>query len=196
MSQMSFPAKCFAFTFLCLLIGFVSSTPAADAPKGKLVIVKATYGDLPDGQKNDVTAKVTAMVKENELSVDATNENFEDPAEGVVKKLKVEYTVDGAKHTRTVNENETLKISGKPSKLVIRKAFYGDLPAGEKTDVTEKVDEKIGNDSLTVEASNENFGDPAVGVTKKLTVDYTFDGKEKSKTATEGETLTISDKGE
>jgi len=165
-------------------------------PAGKLVVTKATYGDLPDGGKTDVTEKVVAMVKDDKLKVDATNDNFGDPAEGTVKKLTVEYSVDGVAHAKTVNENETLSVSGKPSKLIIRKALYGDLPDGAKTDVTAKVADKVNDDSLSIDASNDNFGDPADGIVKKLTVDYTFEGKEKSKSVNEGETLAISDKGE
>ena len=45
-------------------------------------------------------------------------------------------------------------------------------------------------------AGKYNFGDPVEGTVKKLTVDYTFDGKEKSKTVNENETLTITDKGD
>lgn len=169
---------------------------APPAPAGKLVVTKAWYGDLPDGLKTDVTEKVAAMVKDDKLSVEATNDNFGDPAEGTVKKLKVEYTVDGVARSKTVNEGETLTISGKPSKIVIRKAWYGDLPDGDKTDVTQKVAGMVDGDTLSVAATNENFGDPAEGIVKKLKVDYTFDGKEKSKTVEENETLTISDKGE
>lgn len=176
--------------------GRLSRAVAEDAPAGKLVVTKAFYGDLPDGQKTDVTEKVAAMVKDNALSVEASNDNFGDPVEGTVKKLKVEYTVDGVAHSKTVNEGETLKISGKPAKLIIRKAVYGDLPDGAKTDVTEKVAEKVDDDHLSIEATNDNFGDPAEGIVKKLKVDYTFDGKELSKTVNENETLTISDKGE
>ena len=98
--------------------------------------------------------------------------------------------------SKTVDENATLTITGKPSKLVIRKAVYGDLPDGGKNDVTEKVAERVSSDGLTVEATNDNFGDPAEGVVKKLRVDYTFDGKEKTKTVDENETLKISDTGE
>ncbi len=182
---------------LCLLMGIICNPArAADAPAGKLVVTKAFYGDLPDGAKTDVTEKVAAMVKDNKLSVEATNDNFGDPADGIVKKLKVEYTVDGVAHSKTVNESETLTISGKPSKLIIRKAVYGDLPDGAKTDVTAKVAEKVDGDSLSVEATNDNFGDPADGTVKKLKVDYTFEGKEHSKTVAENETLTISDKGD
>jgi hypothetical protein len=169
---------------------------ADDAPKPRLVIVKAVYGDLPDGDKSDVTAKVAAMVKDDTLTVDATNDNFDDPAVGVAKKLKVDYTLDGKAGSKTVNEDETLFVSAKPSKIVIVKAVYGDLPDGDKTDVTEKVAGKVSGNTLSVKASNDLFGDPANGVQKKLKVDYTFDGKAKSKTVDEDETLTISDSGD
>ena len=89
-----------------------------------------------------------------------------------------------------------VQAEDKPAKLVIVKAVYGDLPDGNKTDVTAKVEDMINGDSLSVEATNTNFGDPAEGITKNLKVDYTFDGKEKSKTVEENATLTISDKGE
>lgn len=182
---------------LCLLFAIAAQfSLAADAPAGKLVVTKAFYGDLPDGPKTDVTEKVAGMVKDDQLTVEATNDNFGDPVEGTFKKLKVEYTVDGVAHHKTVEENQSLTISGKPPKLVIRKAVYGDLPDGAKTDVTAKVAEKVDGDSLTVEATNDNFGDPAEGIVKRLKVNYTFDGKEHAKIVDENETLTISDKGE
>ena len=98
---------------VAFMIGLTGSpTIAADAPAAKkLVIVKAVYGDLPSGDKTDVTAKVAAMVKDNALSVEATNDNFDDPAEGIEKKLQVDYTVDGVAKTKTVDEGETLNIS-------------------------------------------------------------------------------------
>jgi hypothetical protein len=193
MSQRSWLVGILAFVFTV-----VSSavTHAADAPKPRLVIVKATYGDLPDGDKSDVTAKVAAMLKDDTLNVEATNDNFDDPAAGVAKKLKVDYTLDDKPGSKTVNEGETLYVSAHPSKLVIVKAIYGDLPEGAKTDVTEKVAAKAVGDTLSIKASNDLFGDPADGVQKKLKVDYTFDGKQKSKTVDEDETLTISDSGD
>ena len=97
---------------VCLAVG-VSSSGGADAPVAKLVIVKAVYGDLPDGAKTDVTDKVKEMVKDGALSVVANNDNFGDPAEGVVKKLKVDYTFDGKAKSKTVDEDETLTISDK-----------------------------------------------------------------------------------
>ena len=189
-------------SLLIALMFSASATRAADSAPAtpaapKLVIVKAYYGDLPDGAKTDVTEKVAAMVKDNALTVEATNENFGDPADGTVKKLKVDYTIDDKAKSKTVDEGQTLTLTAKRSKLVIKKAFYGDLPDGAKTDVTEKVADLISGDGLSVEATNTNFGDPADGITKKLKVDYTFDGgKEQTKTVEENQTLTISEKGE
>ena len=174
---------------------------ASDLPMvGKLVIVKAEYGDLPSGGKVDVTKKVAEMVKDDTLSVDATNNNFTNPAEGAGKKLRVDYTINGIAATKTVGEGENLKISGKApaagGKLAIVKAEYGDLPSGEKVDVTKKVAEMVKDGALTVEATNDNFTDPVEGTVKKLRVDYTFNGAAKSKTVEENETLTISASGD
>lgn len=176
---------------------------AEEAKMGKLVITNATYGDLPSGDKIDVTAKVAEMVKDGKLSVEATNENFTDPAEGIVKKLTVDYTIDGVKGSKTVEEDQTLSITAlaipapiPAGKLVIQKAEYGDLPDGAKSDVTMKVKEAVANGKLSIEATNDNFGDPAEGIVKKLTVTYTYEGVGKSKTVEEGVTLTISAKGE
>ena len=96
-----------------LLIGLIASPAHAEDQTAakKLVIVKAVYGDLPDGDKTDVTEKVAAMVKDNALSVEANNDNFGDPAEGTVKKLQVNYTFGGVAKSKTVDENETLTIS-------------------------------------------------------------------------------------
>lgn len=181
---------------LAFAIGMSIMAQAEDKP-AKLVIVKAVYGDLPDGTKSDMTEKVKGLVNADGLSVAATNENFGDPVEGTVKKLKVEYTLDDAKLEQTVAENETLTISLKPSKLKIVKALYGDLPDGTKADVTAKVQTMVKDDALSVGATNENFGDPVDGVVKKLKVEFTFEGgAAKSKEAAENETLTISNKGE
>ena len=83
------------------------SRPAA----GNIAIIKGEYGAMPSGPSRDVTKKVAALVKGGALGVDASNDNFGDPAVGTVKKLTVDYTFDGAAKSKTVNENETLTIS-------------------------------------------------------------------------------------
>jgi hypothetical protein len=194
-------AKILVAVLAALLLTALATRPirAADAAPGKLVIVKAVYGDIPNGQSVVVTDKVAAMVKDNALSVDATNDNFTDPAEGTGKKLEVDFTIDGIPSSKTVDENATLTIAAGEKlskKLIIKKAVYGDLPSGASNDVTYKVAGMIKDDALTVDASNDNFGDPVVGTGKKLQVDYTFDGKDKTKTVDESQTLTISNTGE
>lgn len=81
------------------------------AQKSRLVIVKAVYGNLPKGNASDITADVAEMVENDALEVTANNGNFGDPAEGKVKKLRVDYTFEGWKKSVTVKENETLTIS-------------------------------------------------------------------------------------
>ncbi|MFW6108319.1 MAG: HEAT repeat domain-containing protein [bacterium] len=83
---------------------------ARPAP-GKVTIQKAVYGDLPDGKKADVTKKVAAMVKRGSLSIGATNDNFGDPCQGTRKKFRVEYTVAGTRHVKTVEENDTVTLT-------------------------------------------------------------------------------------
>jgi HEAT repeat protein len=83
---------------------------AVGAP-GAVVIQKALYGNLPDGPAADVTGKVKGIVESGSLSVDASNSNFGDPAPGVVKKLRVEYTENGTPLSKTIREGETLKLA-------------------------------------------------------------------------------------
>ena len=78
---------------------------------GNIVIRKARYGDLPQGRAADVTKKVAAMVRTGKTAIAASNSNFGDPAGGTVKKLQVEYTVDGRNCSKTVMENETLTFT-------------------------------------------------------------------------------------
>ncbi len=78
---------------------------------GKVVIVKAEYGKLPEGPMADVTKKVAALVKDGALAVEASNSNFGDPANGKVKKLHVEYTVNGVPASKTVTEGANLAFT-------------------------------------------------------------------------------------
>jgi hypothetical protein len=188
------PSRLILLVAGCLLIGIAPRLAAsADAAAGKLVIQLAVYGDIANDKTVDVTRKVAEMVKDDNLWVIASSKTFGDPAPGAAKKLKVGYLIDGIYRSKIVNEGEALDIS---TRLVIRKAVYGDLKTGPSVDVTEEVAALVQKNSLSVHASNEMFGDPAQGKVKKLHVDYSFDGKEKSKTVSENATLTISGAGE
>jgi hypothetical protein len=84
----------------------------------------------------------------------------------------------------------TRDANAKAPRLVIRNAVYGDLANNAVVNVTQKVADWV-EDSLTVEATADNFGDPADGIEKQLQVDYTFDGVEKTTTIDEGQLLKI-----
>lgn len=77
----------------------------------KLIIVKATYGDLPKGPSTEVTEEVASLVRKNSLSVKASNEVFGDAAPNRVKQLRVDYLFAGKPMSKTAKENSTLTIS-------------------------------------------------------------------------------------
>ena len=58
-----------------------------------------------------MTKKVAALAKAGVLAIDASNDNFGDPASGHVKKLHVDYSVNGVTASKTVREQETLTIT-------------------------------------------------------------------------------------
>jgi HEAT repeat protein len=108
------------------LLDILLKTPATDAAAdalaavcaraavpvaGAIAIRKAEYGALPDGPSKDVTAKVAELVKAGQVMIDAENATFGDTAPGKVKKLRVEYTVNGVAKQATVNENASLRLN-------------------------------------------------------------------------------------
>ncbi|MBI5834313.1 MAG: hypothetical protein HZB16_18615 [Armatimonadetes bacterium] len=70
------------------------------------------------------------------ISIEASNTNFTDPAPGVPKRLRVDYTVAGRHESKTVDENGAISIAAAPGTVIIDSAAYGDLPDGTKLDVT------------------------------------------------------------
>jgi hypothetical protein len=80
----------------------------------------------------------------------------------------------------------------KTPKLVITKAVWGILPDGPLFDVTGAVVRLVEGDSLSVDADNANFGDPAPGnASKKLRVDYMLNGTAGSQTVDDFDTILI-----
>jgi hypothetical protein len=94
-----------------LMIGnpFLHLRPVKRETNRRLVIRKAVYGDLASHAVVDVTRKVSDWI-EDSLTVEATAENFGDPADGIEKQLKVDYTLDGVEGTTTIEEGQLLKI--------------------------------------------------------------------------------------
>jgi len=76
----------------------------------ELVIKKAIYEALDGAGSVDVTDKLTSLVKNNSIYVTASNELAGDPASMHVKRMRVEYTLDGKPATVIVPENSMLSI--------------------------------------------------------------------------------------
>jgi HEAT repeat protein len=84
--------------------------PAAEAPPKVLVIDKAEYG--AQDKWVDVTDKLADAVTGNGISVTSSNALAGDPIHGVVKQLRVEYTLGGEKKTAVVPEGEQFEVQG------------------------------------------------------------------------------------
>lgn len=95
------------------LTSFGSQSNALVVKAPQITIKKARY-ESADGQGADVTDQVARMVKEGQSEIAATNDNFGDPAVNIVKRLVVEYTIDGKPMKQMVAENETLVLVSSP----------------------------------------------------------------------------------
>jgi HEAT repeat protein len=90
---------------------------------GSVVIVKAVYGDLPAGKKADVTEKAAALVKAGSTTIDASNDNFGDTAPSVPKKLRIDYSVNGVKASKTVSEGESIAFTAATTQPAVVEAI-------------------------------------------------------------------------
>jgi putative heme-binding domain-containing protein len=77
-------------------------------------------------RQRDVTGQVADAVKSNALRISVSNDLFGDPAEGQVKRLKVDYLDGDEAKSKIADENATLEIKASEGrKLTIKKAVYG-----------------------------------------------------------------------
>jgi hypothetical protein len=144
--------------------------------------------------KADVTSAVQALVAGGSNSIVAGNGLFgSDPAYGLVKRLRVEYTLGGLAYTNETTEGGNLEI---PAGAEVLRAIYGDFPALDPTrevmDVTQKVAAIMANGANSVKAANELAGfDPAPMIGKVLRVELLVDGVPRFIEADEGHPLDI-----
>jgi hypothetical protein len=78
--------------------------------KGELKILAAEYGDLPGGPSEDVLGTVKLYLKDNRFEIDVENYLLGDPASGVFKRLRVEYSIGDVKLAKSAYEGGTLVI--------------------------------------------------------------------------------------
>jgi hypothetical protein len=67
------------------------------------------------------------MIKAGAMAVEASNGNFGDPAGGIPKKLRVDYTVNGVTVSKTVPENDNLTLTAMATPPAVVDAICGAL---------------------------------------------------------------------
>jgi len=105
----------------------VSERHAQTAP-GSIQIVKALYGNLPDGKSKDVTKKVAELVAGGAKEIQASNNNFGDAAPGVVKSLQIDYKIADRMNRKSVRENDTLTLTSRAIPPEASRAVLAALP--------------------------------------------------------------------
>ena len=141
-----------------------------------LEMVSAEYGQfLPFGLV-DITDKVCAQVHDGRLSVEATNDFAGgDPCFGIVKSMRVCYTVGGKPRVITVPEKQRIELpqNGEEGELSVRAAFYGKVPtsfgnarAAQTVDVTGLLRQKIADGARIIPVSEMKA--PLSGQTESL----------------------------
>ena len=159
----------------------------AQAPA--LKIVRATYAGGRRASA-DVTNAVAARVAGDTLELTVSGDTLGvDPAPGTVKTLTIEYELNGQRQTATARDAEVVILPGIVS-FTIYSATYG--TQGRTLDATRAVTARVANNRLELPVTGDTLGgDPAPGVVKTLTVDYELNGRRRTATAQDGETLRL-----
>ena len=117
------------------------------------------YGDLHTDDTSsalDVTQKIQQAVEGNYLFIKADTGLLGDPVPNTQKRLKVEYTVNGAAGSKVVMEGGSLEVHPSAGeKLIVIKAVYGDLTGERKVDVTKVLANAVRGDKVTLDVNNE-----------------------------------------
>ena len=120
-----------------------TTVPTSRPNGGGLVVRRATYGPVDGGPSAEVTARVVGLIRDRKASVVANNKQMGgDPAEGQVKQLRLEFTLDGAAETLTADEDQPLIFPTDAAQLAKARAAQSSsakrtfvtLPPAEATD--------------------------------------------------------------
>lgn len=90
--------------------------------------VDTGLAQTPPRREADVTAKVAAAVKDGAVSMVVGPQTLGDPAFGVVKTLRVEYTAGGRSVSASWREGETMALprAGDAGAILVTKAIFGE----------------------------------------------------------------------
>lgn len=113
------------------VIALIRKSAGGDA---QIAVSKAVYGDLPGGQYVDVTPTLRSKIEQGALPVQVSNAVFGEPAPGKVKKLEVDYTINGVAVKSVVQEggNFDLAAQAVSSEIIAKLAApLSGTPTGE-----------------------------------------------------------------
>ncbi|MBN1341400.1 MAG: prolyl oligopeptidase family serine peptidase [Phycisphaerae bacterium] len=168
---------------------------SAAEPAPKIVVKKAVYGLLNDpARTRDVRAKVQQRVDSGEYAFKVSRmAEGDDPADGVVKTLVVEYAIGGQSFTVTGQDTDTVHLTGDAPKIVVEKATYGVPRDAKRTrDVKAKLQHLVDTGEHTFQVARMAQGDdPAFGVVKTLVVEYTIAGRRLTAKGTDPDEITL-----
>jgi hypothetical protein len=174
------------------LIAVRSATSPDRAPKAAadLKILKAVYG--PIDAVADVTSTVNSMVAAGTRRILAGNNlAVDDPAPGIVKRLRIEFVSNGQRHIVEASEGKNVTL---PQDCRVIKATFGTLSTGPLPllDVTDQVRSLVSKGKLQIPASNDLAGeDPAPNYPKKLRIDYRIGNRTRVVQADEGRSVDL-----
>ncbi|MES2476375.1 MAG: family 78 glycoside hydrolase catalytic domain [Verrucomicrobiota bacterium] len=147
------------------------------------MIVSARYESVsnPETRFRDVTSTLTSLATSS-FSIGVNNTTFDpDPAPNQVKRLKIEYTVDGVAGVITKAENTTFHFPDdlpRPIVATITAAQYEAVDGSASNDVLATLTAMASNGSYSITANNANFGpDPAYLKVKRLRLEFQRDGR-------------------
>ena len=160
-----------------------------NTPAPALKIVRATYAGGRRASA-DVTNAVAARVANDTLELTVSGDTLGvDPAPGTVKTLTIEYELNGQRQTATARDAEVVILPGIVS-FTIYSATYG--AQGRTIDATRAITARVAGNRLELPVTGDILGgDPAPGVVKTLTVNYELNGRRRTATAQDGETLRL-----
>jgi Domain of unknown function (DUF3395) len=194
-----------------LAIAIIAALGSTDAAAQSWQVMSADYG--VNNNRVDVTNTVRRLVNGPNFRVNNTTMGV-DPARGKDKVLRI-HARDGSGQMRDFNYNEGQTVDsrqftgggfpgggypgggypgGNPGNqfrgLRIVQASYG--AGNRRGDVTGRLQGMVRNNRLVVLVNNATMGgDPAVGQTKNLQVNYEYQGQRRNTTTREGNNLTI-----
>ncbi len=160
-----------------------------------ILIEKALYGPAGDSQRTrDVRAKIQHMVDRGQRSFRVSQIAVgDDPAEGAIKTLVVEYSAADSRFTASAGDPDMIHLTGEAANIVVTKARYGVLDDPSRTrNVREKVQRIADGGASKFEVASLAGGDdPAFLVVKTLELEYTRGGESISVTAIDPETVDL-----